>query len=233
MSKFKKVLTNIFIESDEEVVEKPKTPQVKETVDNTIKIPTNIIIPTVNVVKQEITENVVVDNTTVNLEDEKVLKTFEEYFEKINKPGYDFFEFYKAVNQFEDVNSYKTAFSVVSSFDSTISKDNLLKDHEYYINNVNLTVEQLKEQSSSRISQLVEEKDTKTKEINDKIDDCYKKLVSLQNEYDLLVKSKPDLLNKYDTEITQVENRMKSVYYYQNKFLSSFNKVKNNIINFL
>lgn len=225
MSSFKRVLSNIFLEQEntEEVktFEMPK-PTTQIPVEQPIRIPQQ---------SQHVPQPQIVD--TNDLEDPSVLKIFEDYMVQINKPGYDFHEFYNAVKSFEDTNSYKTAFSVVNSFDKSLTKENLIVDSDFYVEKINQTVEDLKIASSNRLTKLNEEKTTSEHELDGRISDCHQRLVQVQAEYEALVSSKPEVSRKFEEEIKKVDRKMKSVLHYQNKFVTSINKVKNNIINFL
>jgi hypothetical protein len=228
MSGFKRVLSNIFLE--QEKTEEVKTFEIPKTYEVPKPIPQSVVEPSLRI-PQQVPQPQFTDAN--DLEDPEILKTFEDYLIQINKPGYDFHEFYNAVKSFEDTNSYKTAFSVVNSFDKTLTKEKLVFDSDFYVEKINQTVEDLKGMSSKKLSELNQERTSSESDVNNRISDCHQRLLQVQAEYEVLISSKPEVSRKFDEDIKQVERKMKSILYYQNKFVTSINKVKNNIINFL
>ncbi len=166
-------------------------------------------------------------------EDPEIKKRFDDFLTSINLPGYDFLEFFNAVKNFEDANSYKTALSVASSFDASLNKEKLVKDSNFYIDSINKIVDEQRGQSQSRISSLNTDYNKTITDINKKMEDLQRKLIEIQNEIGTLAGQKPIIESKYQQDVEEVNRKMSTLVYYQEQIVNQINKVKTNIQNYL
>lgn len=94
----------------------------------------------------------IVDQASVN----EVLTVYEKGIESINMPGYDFFEFYRAVSSIGSSGEqvYSMAFQMAKSMDSTITVHKLLSDADFYISKINEVHSQYTTQGQQKINSL-------------------------------------------------------------------------------
>lgn len=108
-----------------------------------------------------------IDQSALN----EVLTVYEKGVESINMPGYDFYEFYKAVSSIGSAGDqvYNMAFQMAKSMDSSISVKKLMTDAEFYISKINEVHNQYTMQGQQKINSLEtkknEEKSKLTQEI--------------------------------------------------------------------
>jgi hypothetical protein len=70
---------------------------------------------------------------------DKIMGLYEQGFEGLNMAGYDFYEYFQAVVQ-TGVNNpamYSMALTMAKSMDSTVTKETLLSQSQYYIDEIN------------------------------------------------------------------------------------------------
>lgn len=86
----------------------------------------------------------------------EVLVVYEKGIESINMPGYDFFEFYKAVSSIGNAGEqvYSMAFQMARSMDSTITVHKLMSDADFYISKINEVHNQYSMQGQQKINSL-------------------------------------------------------------------------------
>ena len=67
-----------------------------------------------------------------------IVSMYESGFDSLNKPGYDFYEFFKAIKAVgsNDASVYKMALSMAQGVDSKVTKSKLLTQADYYIKEI-------------------------------------------------------------------------------------------------
>ena len=93
-----------------------------------------------------------IDQASLN----EVLTVYEKGIESINMPGYDFFEFYKAVSTIGNAGEqvYGMAFQMARSMDGTITVHKLMSDADFYISKINEVHNQYSMQGQQKINSL-------------------------------------------------------------------------------
>lgn len=145
-----------------------------------------------------ITSNPSVQDLDNNVLD-KVLEMYENGFDSLNKPGYDFYEYFKAVKAVNsnDPSIYKMAFSMAQGVDSKINKSTLLEQAQFYINEIEKVHKDYKNQGvSKRSTILTGEKNRKTALTNE-ISELEKQILQLQTD-----------LSKKQNELASIDNGM-------------------------
>lgn len=142
----------------------------EETIENkTVKSSEQFSFPVGNNTpgNVSVSAGVGIDQASLN----EVLSVYEKGIESINMPGYDFFEFYKAVSSIGNAGEqvYSMAFQMARSMDHTISVHKLMTDADFYISKINEVHNQYAMQGQQKINSLEakknDEKSKLTKEI--------------------------------------------------------------------
>jgi hypothetical protein len=127
------------------------------------------------------------DQTAIN----EVLAVYEKGIDSINMPGYDFYEFYKAINSIPHASdqAYNMAFQMAKSMDNTITAQKLASDADYYISKITEVHNQYYTQGQRKINDLNarknDEKNKLTVEINqssEEVNRLRNQLQSLESE---------------------------------------------------
>ena len=108
-----------------------------------------------------------IDNAILN----SVIEMYESGFESLNLPGYDFYEFFKAIKAVgsNDPNVYKMAFTMAQSVDAKVTKASLLDGANFYIKEINDVHEQYHTKGNAKKeefqSSLLQQKETLSTEV--------------------------------------------------------------------
>lgn len=125
MAKDKFSWKSLFIQEAEQTAQKSEPVEEKKAVapENKVTFPSN-----------RMESNDSVPNEILS----RVIEMYEKGFESLNKSGYDFYEFFKAVMATDPNNSqsYIMAYTMASSMDKAITKTSLLSSGEFYLTEI-------------------------------------------------------------------------------------------------
>jgi hypothetical protein len=135
---------SLFVKSDEEDEKNTTVPPsggFTFPVNNMPTMPANAL-----------TQTVAINQTALS----EVLAVYEKGVDSINMPGYDFYEFYKAISAISNAGgeTYAMAFQMAKSMDSSISSQKLVTDAEFYISKINEVHSQYTMQGQQKINEI-------------------------------------------------------------------------------
>jgi len=127
----------------------------------------------------------------------EVLQVYENGLDSINMPGYDFYEFYKAITSIGDSNeqAYKMAYQMARTLDKTITSQKLTNDAEFYISKINEVYSQYVTQGQQKLNTLQEKKSGEKIKLTGEIDQAAMRIAHLRSE-----------LQQLESEINQKKN---------------------------
>lgn len=133
----------------------------------------------------------------------EVIGVYESGLESINMPGYDFYEFYKAISSTGQVNehTYQLAYQMAKSLDKTITVQKLMHDAEFYISKINEVHGNYVNQGQSKLRSLEEKKSADKGQLQGEIDRGAARISQLRAELQQLeaeVNQKKSTLSKID-----------------------------------
>jgi hypothetical protein len=139
-----------------------------------------------------------VENEVLN----EVIAVYERGIESINMPGYDFFEFYKAISSINNAGdqAYKMAFQMAKSMDSNVTTQKLVTDAEFYISKINEVHDQYELQGQQKVNSIEAQKNEEKNKLRAEIDGATEQLKQLRLK-----------VQKLETEITQNRNILTTV----------------------
>ena len=134
---------------------------------------------------------------------QEVLTVYEKGIDSINMPGYDFYEFYKAISSIPHAGeqAYNMAFQMAKSMDSNVTAQKLQSDAEYYISKINEVHNQYSSQGQQKLSSLEEKKNEQKNKLNSEINQASQKVTLLRNQVIELESE----INKKRTQLTSVD----------------------------
>ncbi|AIY12787.1 hypothetical protein [Cellulophaga baltica] len=147
-----------------------------------------------------------IDNAILN----SVIEMYESGFESLNLPGYDFYEFFKAIKAVgsNDPNVYKMAFTMAQSVDAKVTKESLLDGANFYIKEINDVHEQYHTKGNAKKeefqSSLLHQKETLSTEIAE----LEKQILQLQTQASDKKNQLNALENGTSTEMTDIEQKI-------------------------
>ena len=162
-----------------------------------------------------------------------IVEMYESGFESLNKPGYDFYEFFKAIKAVgsNDPQVYKMALTMAKGVDSSVTKASLIEQAEFYINEINKVHGQYKSQGNTK-KQQIQDTQKKNKDIlTNEIVVLEKKLLEIQNQ----VSVKKNELESIDatmmSEIVEIDQKIVANDVAKTKILETITEVSEGIKN--
>ncbi|WP_108866776.1 hypothetical protein [Aquimarina aquimarini] len=204
MSKEKFNWKGLFI-NDEENSEEKKTKEAKEPARSQTQSFPETTKPASKFPVQP-PKTTLVNDTVLNT----VIEMYESGFESLNKPGYDFYEFFKAIKAVgsNDPSVYKMALTMAQGVDSNVTKSGLLSQADFYINEIEKVHKQYSSQGSTKKTKILEAQKTKKDSLNAEVSQLEKKLIDIQNQ----ISVKKDLLNSVDanlmSEVSEIDQKI-------------------------
>lgn len=212
--------------TDVKVVESPnKFPDATKTTSNPITFPVTGGQPstTVNIPQQQLSCEPYLE-TVVNM--------YEKGFEGLNQEGYDFYEFYKSIIQF-DVNNpatYTMAFGMAQAINKGITKDFLIQKSEYYVTEITKVYNDYVSAGNGKKQQLLATKSNETTQLSNDLQQLRQQLASLQT----LIETKQNELNlidsKYQPQLNEIDCKLMANDVAKNKILGSITTVKQGLL---
>jgi hypothetical protein len=134
-----KSFKDLFIKSDKEEKEEPTpTPSFPITQPNQNSSP------------QKVQQNPYVD---------EIIQVYEKGLESINMPGYDFYDFFTAVNAAGSLNEsiFRMAFQMGKTMDAGLTAQKLAQDAEYYLSKIKDVHQKYADQGRSKFDSLTDQ----------------------------------------------------------------------------
>jgi hypothetical protein len=132
----------------------------------------------------------------------EVLEIYENGLDSINMPGYDFYEFYKAVSSTIHGNEqiYQMAYQMAKTLDKTITGYKLLNDAEFYISKINEVHSQYVTQGQQKLNEFQEKKNGDKHALQTAIDAAGSRITQLRAE-----------LQQLETDISNKRNQLSKI----------------------
>lgn len=133
----------------------------------------------------------------------EVLQVYESGLDSINMPGYDFYEFYRAINSTTHANeqTYHMAYQMARTLDKTITPSKLLQDAEFYISKINEVHSQYVSQGQQKLNSIQNTKNNDKSKLQSEIDQATARISALRAELQQLeseINTKRNTLSRID-----------------------------------
>ena len=114
----------------------------------------------------------------------EVVSVYERGVDSINMPGYDFYEFYKAVSTITNAGEqvYSMAYQMAKSMDSNITPGKLVTDADFYISKINEVHSQYSVQGQQKLNSLDGKKNEEKNKLMQEIENGTLQLTQLRNQ---------------------------------------------------
>lgn len=133
----------------------------------------------------------------------EVIAVYESGLDSINMPGYDFYEFYKAISSIGHANehTYQLAYQMAKSLDKTITAQKLTADAEFYISKINEVHGQYVNQGQQKLNTLQQKKNADKDQLQRAIDGGVSRISQLRAELQQLEAE----VNQKRNDLTKIE----------------------------
>ena len=139
-----------------------------------------------------------------------IVAMYESGFESLNQPGYDFYEYFKAI---ESVGShepavYKMALTMAQTVDKKVNKELLLSKAEYYIEEIAKVHQLYLAQGTAKKEEIQSESKSKKAQLTNDIASLEKQIVEIKEQ----VARKKSELQSVDTsliaEVSEIDQKI-------------------------
>lgn len=164
---------------------------------------------------------------------EAVLEMYERGFDSLNRPGYDFYEFFKSIMAINPDKSetYVMAYTMAQSMDKNLSKDKLLLDADFYISEIEKVHSDYELQGNNKKAEIItiqkNEKDNLIKEIAVLQD----KLKSIQRDLETRTTLLDRVDSKYASKVIEIEDKLTANNIANETILKAISKIVDGIKN--
>ncbi len=147
----------------------------------------------------------------------QVLDVYEKGFDSLNQPGYDFYEFFKALHSVNDfsASAYKMAFQMGKSMNGTLDKNSLVSSADYYLNEINKVYENYRAQGESKKNEILKTQTNERDSISNEIAGIEIQINNLKNQIRHLEDTKRSkegqlipIDSKYQPELKLIEEKL-------------------------
>lgn len=137
---------------------------------------------------------------------DEIMAVYENGLDKLNMPGYDFFEFYQAIyasNQFSE-SAFQMAFQMSQALEKSVTKPKLLNDADYYISKIDEVYKSYILQGSQKLKTISDKKLAENNQLNTEINEATAKIQELKTEINRL----ESMILDHKSKLNQLENNI-------------------------
>ena len=233
---------DLFIVNEETSNDKPKTDTAKPS-------GSNIKFPTAETKKVEESPSILTSlfgqtnsvqapptfSTPTTVSDEyleKALVLYQNGFDSLNQPGFDFYEFYQSVANagISNPQIYTMAFSLASSMDKTVTKDKLVQQAEYYISEIGKVYTDFVSKGNAKKIEVESQKTQENQSLINELNVMNQQLEALKIQIEDRNKKLSAIGTKYDPQLIEIGNKLNANTMAKDKIIQSIEQVKNGII---
>lgn len=158
---------------------------------------------------------------------DSVIEMYEKGFDSLNLPGYDFYEFFKAIKAVnsEDPSIYKMAITMAQSTDSKVTKDSLLQGSNFYIDEINKVHKLYEDKGSSKKEKIINNQLDKKNSLISEIAVVEKQILKLQNELSSKKIKLEATDDSYMNEVSEIDQKIIANNIAKDKILQTITSV--------
>ncbi len=159
---------------------------------------------------------------------------YESGFNSLNQPGYDFYEFFKAIKAVgtNEPSIYKMALTMAKSVDTKVSKKTLLSEADFYIKEIEKVHKQYQSQGAKKKNQILSNQKTQKTTLSSEISALEKNLLEIQNQISVKNNQLQSLDNS-STDLSDIDQKIMANDAAKSKILETIvtvvDGIKNNL----
>lgn len=163
---------------------------------------------------------------------QKALELYQNGFDSLNQPGYDFYEFYQAVMNtgVDNPQIYNMAFSMGIAMDKTITKQKLSEQADYYLSEIMKVYNDYLSKGDFKRADVINQKTHENQTLIDSLNSLNQQLEAIKIQITDKQEKLAAIDTKYNPMINEVDNKIRANELAKTKLVDSINKVKQGII---
>jgi len=209
---------DLWIVSDKKP-KKEESVQENNTSSTPLKFPVNNIAP------------VSVGTTNCEPHMDAVMSLYEKGFDGLNKPGVEFFEYFKSVVSVgvDNAQAYTMAFNMLRSLEGSMTKDSLLSQSKYYLDEIEKVHQGYLQNGLDKKRHIETQKNSETEQLKTDLNMLKQQLESVQTQISIKETALFGIDAKYNPEIETIGCKMSANDMAKDKILNTINKVVSGI----
>lgn len=169
---------------------------------------------------------------------DKIMKLYEDGFASLNKPGVEFYEFFEAIVEagMNDPAAYKMALKMLSKMEKTMTKDSLISQSQYYVDELTKVHAGYKADGLKMKNELMANKESEgnklnidIKTINDQIESLKNQIIGKQTQLAEKQAQLSQIDVRYQPKAGEIDCKMMANDEAKNRILGTINTVVNGI----
>lgn len=165
--------------------------------------------------------------------DPKIEGLFKTFLDEINKPGFDFLEFYNLVKDYTTQQEYQIIVNTLKATGTTVDKNSLLNDISFYLEKIENQINELSKNGDSKKKTLTEQLVNSKGKLNSEIESLENQIATLQNQVVLLKVQRDNLSPEIQSQIREIDETLLTLQHYKQEFNTKVESTKQKIIQYL
>lgn len=164
---------------------------------------------------------------------DKAMEIYQNGFDSLNQPGYDFYEYFQSVTHggIDNPQIYTMAFAMGIGMEKTMSKDKLLQQSEFYVNEINKVYNDYITKGNAKKQDLVVQKNSENQSLINELEVMKQQLEALKIQMTDRENKLKAIGGKYEPLISDIESKLAANDIAKNKLVDTIEQVKKGIIN--
>lgn len=164
---------------------------------------------------------------------EEITKFYEDGFNKLNKEGVDFYEFYQSikVGGVDNTAAYPMAFNMCRGMNPELSKESMISDGEDYITSIEGAYNQYKSSGESKLSQTNDEKSSEEASLRTEVGELEEQVRQLTATLNSKKRDLSSIGDKYKDKIEGISLKLEANKVAKSNIINNITKVITNIKN--
>lgn len=161
----------------------------------------------------------------------KFEEMYQKGFEDLNQSGYDFYEFYQSVLAGGPSNpsAYDMAFNMGKVMDKTLSKEKLLTQSEFYVNEVNKVHSNYVSAGNTKRTEISNKMNSEESTLKLEVESLSSQIESLQKKLETKKSELSNIHGKYSPQIAEVDCKLMANDIAKDKIINSIETVRQGI----
>lgn len=162
---------------------------------------------------------------------DKIMKLYEDGFMSLNRPGVEFYEFFEAIVEagMNDPAAYKMALKMLSKMEKTMTKNSLIAQSQYYIDELTKVHAGYKADGLKMKNELMGNKESEGNKLRIDIKTIEDQIESMKNQLTGKQTQLSQIEGKYQPKIGDLDCRMMANDEAKTRILGTINNVVNGI----
>jgi hypothetical protein len=166
----------------------------------------------------------------------KFVEMYQNGFGGLNLDGYDFYEFYQAIEASGGIDNpqmYAMAMTMANAMDKSVTKSKLLNNADYYLSEINKIYTQQVTNGNLKRQELITQKESENRSLSLELSNLKEQLQAISNQIQTKENQLSLIDNKYEQPILDINKKIDANEIAKNSLVEKISKIKNGINNYI